>query len=318
MKNPLRRQAGLSLVELMIAITLGFVVLLALTTLFANNSRTRAEIERSGRQLENGRYAMQLLSADIRNAGYLGEYYNTSAPGALPDPCATDASSLTTAATLHVQGYDNGYGGLSCLSDVKSGTDVIVVRRASSCSSANPQDSDCDAVVAGLPYLQSSGCSTDASSFRIDTSTSGNLTLKKIGCTNTASLRRFRTHIYYIANNNIGSDGIPTLWRAELGAGSFSRVPLVEGIENMQLQYGVDNNSDGIPDAYTTSPASVSDWYNVMTVNISLLSRNETTSLGYTDNKTYTLAGTTVTPGGSYRRHVYSATVSLVNPIGRR
>ena len=67
---------------------------------------------------------------------------------------------------------------------------------------------------------------------------------------------QFRTHIYFIANNDKPGDGIPTLKRAELGPGAFTIVPLVEGVENLQLEYGLDTAvpTTGTPAVYTADP----------------------------------------------------------------
>ena len=81
-------------------------------------------------------------------------------------------------------------------------------------------------------------------------------------------------HIYFIANNNDPGDGVPTLKRAELGTnGTFSIVPLVEGIENLQFEYGLDTNGDGMPDAVSADPGTyngcaadpcyIANWLNV-------------------------------------------------------
>ena len=45
-------EAGFSLIELMIAVTLGLIVLAALTTFFVQTSGNRQEMERSTRQIE--------------------------------------------------------------------------------------------------------------------------------------------------------------------------------------------------------------------------------------------------------------------------
>ena len=323
-------QRGLTLVELMVALTLGMLLLLGLASIYSRNTRTQQEIERSGRQLENGRYAMQLITDDIGLAGYLGEFSPTSAPATLPtNPCSSTLADLQTAFSLHLQGYDNGAGALSCVTGYRGG-DVVVIRRAAGCSSANftaatSLEPGCDATDDTLPYLQTSGCSADATSYALATSavsTPANFPLRKIGCTAAASLRRFRTHIYYVASNNVGSDGIPTLKRWELG-GSSNPVPLVEGIENLQFEYGIDANGDGdtadAGEGYVSAPATVGEWSNVVAVRVHLLSRNDSVSPGYTDTKTYSLGGVTVGPfNDGYRRHVYSATVMVENVAGRR
>ena len=83
------RAAGFSLVELMVSMAIGLMLLATLLVVFANASSARGELERSSRQIENGRYAVELLSDDLRVAGYYGEVNvgALAAPAALPDPC---------------------------------------------------------------------------------------------------------------------------------------------------------------------------------------------------------------------------------------
>src|SRR4029077_8957654 len=89
-------------------------------------------------------------------------------------------------------------------------------------------------------------------------SNAGNLNLHQKDCATAALIYQFRTHIYFVANNDKPGDGIPTLKRAELGPGAFSIVPLVEGVENLQLEYGLDTAvpTTGSPAAYTAAPSS--------------------------------------------------------------
>ncbi len=52
-----RPNLGMSLVELLVAISIGMLVVAAMALLFASNSRSRSETERTGFNIENGRYA---------------------------------------------------------------------------------------------------------------------------------------------------------------------------------------------------------------------------------------------------------------------
>lgn len=336
-----KSQCGYSLVELMISITLGLLILAGITTVFVNNSRSRKEIERANQQLDNGRYAMQLLADDLRNAGYLAELNPAplATPSTKPDACATDLATLKSALPIPVQGYDNGANAPSCLSDVKTGTDILVVRRASACAVG---DTNCDAQISGAPYFQASACnnstelgsSTSTDYYGLDTTTT-NLTRHKKDCTTLAALYQYRTHIYFIANNDKSGDGIPTLKRAELGASGFTITPQVEGIENMQIEYGLDAGASltGAPTAFTANPDTynscsgatcVGYWRNTAAAKINLLARNTTLTAGYTDSKTYSLGlnanGTANTAGpfnDAYKRHVYASVVRLNNTAGR-
>jgi len=50
-----RSQRGLSLIELMISITIGLLILVSLSSLFINQSKARAELDKSTRMIDNGR-----------------------------------------------------------------------------------------------------------------------------------------------------------------------------------------------------------------------------------------------------------------------
>ena len=334
---------GYTIVELMVSITIGLIILGALVTLFAGNSRARGEIERANQQNENGRYALQLLSDDLRAAGYLASFNPGTVlapnpqlviPAGPPNVCATDLATLTGAMSMPVQGFYQPANAPACLADWRAGTDILVVRRASTCAVTT---AGCDPQVAGDVYLQASGCNTElnAGNYYAFDSNVGNLTLTQKDCATPAPTYQFRTHIYFIANNDKAGDGIPTLKRAELAAGVFTIVPLVEGIENLQLEYGLDTAvpTTGTPAVYTADPNSYSGcapaacvgyWRNTVTVKINLLARNVTPTQGYNDTKTYTLgltfagAANVVGPfNDGFKRHAYSTVAVLYNNAGR-
>lgn len=354
-------QGGHTIIEMMIAITLGMLIVAGLATVFAQNSQARYEIERANQQTENGRYAMQLLTDDLRNAGYLAEFDPSvlPTPATKPDPCLTTLAALNTALPISVQGYDNGASAPSCLSDVRTGTDIVVVRRASTCAVG---DTGCDAVISGnvVPYFQASACNsaTELSSltanggdfYLLSTASTGspdfttvNVRRQNKDCLSSAPYQQYRVHIYFIANNDQSGDGIPTLKRAELGklpGGTlgFNIVPLVEGIENLQIEYGVDTAapSTGAPAVFTANPDSypaatpcapatcVGYWRNTVAAKINMLVRSTTATWGYSDYKTYTLGlkadGTANAFGpfpDGYKRHVFTSVVRLNNTSGR-
>jgi type IV pilus assembly protein PilW len=358
--NPRRSMAGVSLIELMIAMTLGLIVLAALVSVFANSSAARTEMERSARQIENGRYAMELLTDDLRHAGFYGEAtvrsgIPTSAspgsiptpmaiavPAAMPDPCSTNSTDWFSALLIAVQGYDNGsgLGATSCaVPNRKAGTDVLVVRRVSTCEAGV---GTCAASVNGQPYFQVSKCATETPLTPFTIGLKGTiafpLTLKD--CATLAGTRQYLVHIYYISTDNGAGVALPTLTRLDFNGGGFVSVPLVEGIEEFNVEYGIDNDGDGNPDGYTADPdgwvgpptgcappgscTPIANWANVVTVRLYLLARNIDPSAGYVDAKTYTLGHdalgglVTVAPGDAYRRHVYSGLVRVVNSAERR
>jgi type IV pilus assembly protein PilW len=65
-------QRGLSLVELMIGMTLGLLVILAVTYVFAGSRTSYRQQESLSAVQETGRIALEVLTRDIRMAGYPG------------------------------------------------------------------------------------------------------------------------------------------------------------------------------------------------------------------------------------------------------
>jgi type IV pilus assembly protein PilW len=344
MRHPARRQHGFTLAELMISVALGLLIIAGMTTLFVNNNNAQAALENAGRQVENGRFAIQLMSSDLRNAGFYAEFDPSlmPQPGVVPDVCSTDMTVVKASLRLHVQGVDNaGASALACAPDILPGTDILVVRHASPCVAG---DAGCDTIADGGPFLQASLCDSVAelnsgnpdTYFAVGTDATA-LPLTRRDCTTAADIRRLQVHIYYIAANNESGDGIPTLKRAELvssGTAAWQVVPLVEGIENLQIEYGIDTDSDGDSDAYATDPAifngcglvacANANWSNVLAARLNLLARNPMPTAGHVDTKQYVLgansdgtANTVLARNDAYKRHVFQALIDMPNPIGR-
>ena len=145
----LMRTRGFSLIEFMIAMTIGLFLIAGLVYLIAETSRSRAEIERSSRQIENGRYALDRIAEDLRHVGFYGDYFSVPAPGepgfpaslTLAAPCAAAVATLPAGMPLPIQAYDGGAtlptdlagcsGSGLVAANYKPFTDILVVRRAS-------------------------------------------------------------------------------------------------------------------------------------------------------------------------------------------
>lgn len=342
-----RNSCGLSLVELLVAIAVGSVIVTAMALLFANSSRSRGETERASRNIENGRYAMELLRGELQHAGYFAEFNASlvALPASKPDACSTTLADLRLSLPLHIQGYDNitSSSTLSCLSGVKTGTDAFLVRRVSA--------TDCDlaggacGTLEGKATFQASLCdgstelaSADVSNhFRLE-SDHGNLDRHRRDCTpgtpgtgTLANARRYVARIYYIANNDRAGDGIPTLKVAELGADGFASTSLVQGVENLQLEYGIDADNNGDAETYMADPDAgcapadcVARWSTVVAAKVFVLSRSIEPAPAYTDTNSYVLGrkadGTpnTSSPSGNYKRRVFQEVIRLQNAAGRR
>ena len=341
-----QRRGGFTLVELMVALAIASVLLLALAAMFISTSAARTELDKSSRQIETGRYAMSIIADEIVHAGYFGPLANApSVPvtvTSLPDPCDFALAKVQGSVGIPLQGYvgaaaaanlDTGkLGCLDAAAGYKPQTAVLVVKRAdTSISAAAP--------TAGFYNIQTSGCAGDPVRYVLDADTNVaafNLHANTApGClpltgAPAAKITPVYIRIYYISTCSdasctaSGHDSTPTLKRIDVTPTAMTApVALVDGIEDMQFEYGIDTvATDGTPDSYVTAPA-FANWVNVMAVRVYILARNIDATPGYTDVKTYVLgAARTFTPTATadlqYRRHVYSETVRLNNPSGRR
>ncbi len=100
--NSKHNNRGFTLVEMMVALTLGVIVLAGISQIFIKTKRATVFQDELARMQENSRYAIQLLNKEIRNAGYLGCRHSSN----------IDASYLDTGGTyfdnfsLAVEGYE--------------------------------------------------------------------------------------------------------------------------------------------------------------------------------------------------------------------
>jgi type IV pilus assembly protein PilW len=337
-----RFQRGISLMELMISMTIGLFLLAGLVTVYLNSAQSSAELNKSAQQIENGRFAMQTITDDLRHAGYYGQFYSAIAPttGVLPDPCdfggaGAPYAGLKEGLLVPIQGYGAWNAALSaCLpaTNYKAGTDIVVVRRADSnvTTGANFE--------VGRLYVQANASSAEPNnpivapaSATTGTLGTGNTFFLVDKANQPAPVRRFHVHVYFVSpcsrpavcTGAATDDGIPTLKRLELVNGGFSVVPIAEGIENLQLDYAVDADGDGGPETpFVENPATPQVWANVVAVKVNLIARALEQSAGYSDPKTYRLGEfVTWTPTGAdlaYKRHAYSELARIVNVSARR
>lgn len=173
-------QCGFTMIELMIGMVLGLLMMVALSELFVNITRTNSEMAKTNAQIENGRFAIQLLEGDIAHGGFWGGYvpkfddltipasgYDgaTMAPSAVPDPCLAyaswDVAYKNNLLTIPVQSYESAPAACAAaVANQKVGTDVLVVRHVATCL---PGVGNCEVDTAGKLYFQAPQCEDEIS-----------------------------------------------------------------------------------------------------------------------------------------------------------
>jgi type IV pilus assembly protein PilW len=326
---------GFSLVELMVGMAVGLLLSAAAIAVVINVSRTSRELNDTSVQIENGRYAGRMLRDDLAHAGFYGIWTEPPVPEAtstIPNPCLTTMDGdvdddVDNALPFYIQGYPGASTvPINCLSNYQPNTDVVVIRRAETRAPANLtalEDLDGEA---GKVFLQTTSfAQTFATAAEADDDNAAQFTLRKRDGSTPADIRRFVTRIYYIRSYSVSAgDGVPTLTRLELDSigGSLQTEPLVEGIEDLQIEYGIDDGgaTRGAADRFVTTITDTAEWGKVVAVRVHLLARNLDATAGYDNNKTYVLGSDgsdgdyTVTPNDHYKRRAYTFTVRIVNP----
>lgn len=297
------RAAGLSLVELLVALVLGTLVLAGVAKVFINSKQGYRVQESASRMQENIRIAVDYFGRNLRLADLWGGVEPAqvsligtpvySGPGGCENAWILDTAS-------GVRGYAGGLAapvGLpaGCLSDYVRGSDVLAVRYA------NP-----DAYVSTAQL----GASGAANALK----TNGKYYLRaKVGqravlfdVTNDANRLRaisvdipgvaedgvlsyqYQTLLFYLRNIDFGRGPVPTLNMLRLQSDSLQAEQLVDGIEMLTFSYGVDSDDDGQVDAYRNA-AEVSNWQQVQSVRVAFIARGDELD-SYTDTQQYPIA----------------------------
>lgn len=351
-----RQQAGMSLIELMVAVAIGLALLAGLSSLYVSTSKARTEFNKTSEQVENGRFALQSITRDIEMAGFYGRASLPLATSsyALSDPCATAPASMgfsTSPLTVPLPVYGPSLAATvpACLAttlpNMRAGAEVLTVSYVS--GSATPADGN-------NYYLQRSGCETDSVPLVYSNSASAFTLHNKAAVaggtcstSTSAELRKYVMRSYYVATCDVcsgaGADTTPTLKMAEFVNGAIQVSSLVTGIEDVHYSYGIDVDNNGSPDCYVDNPSDTSaapaacaaavaaaayawtasataNWANVTAVRVNLLSRNLDSTASWTDTRTYDLGRAAPIPayGDHYKRHVYGTVARVWNTGGVR
>lgn len=227
-------QAGLSIVELMISMTIGLILLAGMVTYFVNASNNQRELQRSSQQIENGRYALDTLVQNLHLTGFYGPYIAYSTPAALPDSCDTSPAAMKAALGLPIIGGIAASMGTAPVPDalcaawltaanLAPGSDLVTVRYADSSPVApgatslatatylqgNPVDvviqtgggtTSCTSDAVGNPATITRKCSIPATADVCEATCTG-------GGSPAASVREFHVQIYFVAPCSIPNGG---------------------------------------------------------------------------------------------------------------
>lgn len=326
------RQAGISLIEIMVAMVISLLLILGVGQIYLGSKASYRVNDGLARVQEAGRFATELLARTIRMAGFQGcmnlgqlqpRVIASSVPANIFDPSQV------------VSGWNdaNSFNGV----DVKDGTDVLTIRRASpiaakltgNLGNANAQI-DLTANPANIQkgdVLFITDC-VDADIFEVTSTVNGtppiNIAHASPNTSNRLSkpyqddalVMSFLSDTFFIGDtgrvNPLGNP-IFALYTRTMAGGSLVNRPLLDGVEDMQVLYGEDTDSDGAADTYVDAGA-VADFANVISVRLTLLINSVDAALTAPDTDTYTLLGQTVDPPDTRQlRKTFTLTATVRN-----
>lgn len=289
MRDPNKRgQRGLSLIELLVAITISAVLIFGTTQVYVDSRNTHDVSETAARLQEAARYAMSIMEPDIRAAGNWG--YNTNGFQDVSGSASQGEAAIVTGdvnacgtnfafdTALNMQGDNNefvlstsrttgcdAYGAGAVLT-----ADTFTTRHASSIESEPEANKAyvCSDVAAPTVYVGDTACTLESRGSALVVNT------------------------YYVSRDSNDVDGLPSLRRKSLQTGSagpqFIDQEVMPGIEDMQIQFGIDAaGKTGNSAMRYVNPDEVPATSQVVAVRLWLLVRAETPEVGFEDGNIY-------------------------------
>jgi len=121
---------------------------------------------------------------------------------------------------------------------------------------------------------------------------------------------------WYVSRDSNNRVGTPSLRRRTLVNGAMLDEEVILGVENMQVQFGVDTTGDANIDRYVDPENAALAGNQIISVRLWFLMRSENVELGFQDGASYDFPDAVLadyTPADGFRRLVASKTVYLRN-----
>jgi len=331
-----------------VALAIGSFLIIGAITMQSNTRKTFDVNEQQARLQESGRYVLSVLEPDLQLAGLYGYSQDpgsvtwndsgTIVPSNLLRPAAAAASGVPgglktcgnnfAVDVLGVVTVTNGSfpftGACAAQGGGQiAGTDTLSLRHSGTQS-----------VVADSSKLQ---IYSDRLSAQMNTQLFVSSTAPATLLVGAREVRDMVINAYYVAKDADGHAGTPAL-RAKLltsvgGAPQFVDQEIIRGVEDLQVQFGVDPgddlNHDGVPDdpggdgmadfvngyaaMYVNADNAILSSAQVVAVRVWVRVRADQPEAGFVDGRRYQYADTDFTPSDNYRRVVMSRTVYLRN-----
>ncbi len=333
-RNTIRRlQTGLSLIELMVSMSIGLFLLAGAVSVLGKGRDLYRTNDAAARLQETARYAMSTIEADLRMANYWGLMSRAdlveNGPAlnlaSIPnvDPAYSLPATLTGYATTinscgamwavklpaYVEANNNGYGyACAAFGTAAGASDQLTVRRAST------------QVIAAAGLAASAG-QIKVQTSRMQGSLFANGVLPAGYAPALSETRALVANGYYVSQRSDQNVAIPSLRRKQLGsvggAPAIQDQEIVPGVEDLQVEFGVDQNADQNANFFVPPGTAIAGGQEIVAVRVWLLVRAEQPEFSFTDGRTYAYAdrvgAAAYTPADNFRRVLVSKTIALRN-----
>lgn len=301
-----RIQQGLSVVELMVAATIGLFLIATVGNIFLMNKRSFTQNDQTTFIQANGRYAINTLIEDLAAVDFWGgmtdpETITSTASDLALSGTACGSAAGWTYATVVTLSYlfepssSTVSATFPCITAFSANTNLLLTKRVRGRSET--------ALTNDNVYLRTNG--TVGRFFKQDSSDAA----KASG----ESDWQYWVHLYYINSTQ--------LQRKSLIGGtspSMASETVAEGIEYFHVEFGLDTNGDNSADFYSSSPSNA-EIEHAVSARVYILVRGDREVTGYENNKTYHLGDKELGPyGDGYYRRVFFASTPLRNMMSTR
>ena len=312
-----QQQLGFTLVEALVSMAIGMFLILGAATVYTQGAYSFKTIEGTSRIQENLRFAFDTLEPDVRLSGYWGLHNGSGS-------IQSDEIVITCEGANVSEWVLDTYVGITARDNIQaSNSDNVAAnaRKAANCGAfGNGIQPDSDI----LEIRRSSAATRPLTGDTVQIKSNRNAShlfsngAEPTGFVNEVDIDGTFDYVfntYYVAQTSNNVADTPSLRRRTLQGTTIIDEEVIAGVEDMQIQLGLDLNGDGSVNRYIDP---VDGTFNadskVIAVRVWMLIRAEYEELGLEDNKTYTRPdGTTYQPQDAYRRIEGSKTIFLRN-----
>ncbi|MCK5895377.1 MAG: PilW family protein [Cocleimonas sp.] len=270
----IKNQHGFSLIEVMVSMIIGLLLSIAITNLYFNSQKASLSRSQYAELEDNGRLALDILTRTIKHTGY---------SSANASPLAGEDRFIIAAVV------DTNCGGINNVLN-----DTLFGKTADNKAVSTNSDS------IGVIFVGDAELNRDCSGEQLPVACySGGV----------GSIDSTKIYSYFsVSTNTLGNPILNCT-----GSRSNQPVEIAEGVENLQVLYGIDSNADNQVNRYVNVDDIIS-WDSVISVQLAILVRSLHEVKSKSESKSYRLLDNNmITTSDKYQRAVFSTIIRLRN-----